>query len=185
MHRKSLRALLIAYGQAHPAEHETVDRFRAFVDAHPDCLDRSCRLGHVTASTWILSPDGTECLLTLHRKLGKWLQLGGHVDGEPEIWRAALREAQEESGMELFEVIPAPLDLDIHPIPARAAVPEHLHLDVRFLLRVEPGQELRQSDESLDLRWFPADQLGTVTAEESVLRLHRKASLVLGPGSGR
>ncbi len=78
-----------------------------------------------------------------------------------------------------------PLDLDIHTIPARGQEPEHLHLDVRFLLRVEAGQELVQSRESLDLRWFPVDGLHAVTTEESVLRLQRKAALVLRSASGR
>ncbi len=182
MRRRPLRELLNAYAVAHVAERATVDRFREFVDTHEDCLLRSCRPGHVTASTWILSPDRRSCLLTLHRKLGKWLQLGGHVDGEPEVWRAALREAQEESGMTRFQVAPLPLDLDVHSIPAHGDDPEHLHLDVRFLLITEPDQSLSQSSESLDLRWFPVDQLRSVTTEESVLRLQEKVRGLFSAG---
>lgn len=180
MERRPVRELLKAYRRANPAEHQVADRFLAFVDAHEDVLHRTCLPGHVTASCWILSPDGEHCLLTLHRKLGKWLQLGGHVDGEPEVWRAALREAQEESGMERFLVAPEPLDIDIHEIPAGHHEPAHLHHDIRFLLRAEPGQKLAISDESLELRWFPLDEVVERTAEESVLRLLRKANALPG-----
>lgn len=175
MERRSVRRLLEDYRAAHHDEHEVADRFLSFIDAHPDVLHRTCLPGHVTASCWILSADGEQCLLTHHRKLGKWLQLGGHVDGEPEIWRAALREAQEESGMTRFELEPVPLDIDIHEIPARGEEPAHLHHDVRFLMRAGAGQDIVRSEESLDLRWFPTDAVPRVTSEESVLRILRKA----------
>lgn len=172
--------LFDAYLARHPEEAALVARFRAFVLGHPDCLWRTCLVGHVTASAWIVRPDGRQALLTHHRKLGRWLQLGGHVDGEPHVEQAALREAVEESGMAHFELLGqatglVPLDLDVHPIPARAAEPAHDHWDVRFLLRAAPGQELVVSDESHDLRWFDAAALRAVTDEESVLRLARKA----------
>ncbi|MBL8736179.1 MAG: NUDIX hydrolase [Planctomycetes bacterium] len=182
MHRRHLNELFDRYARHFPAEHELVARFRAFVAAHPDCLLRTCVPGHITASAWIVAADGDAALLTHHRKLGKWLQLGGHVDGEPAIERAALREAQEESGMAEFTFEPSadgslvPLDLDVHPIPARKQEPEHLHWDVRFLLRAAPGQSLVVSAESNDLRWWPLAELGTATREESVLRLARKAA---------
>lgn len=182
MHRRHLNELFDRYARRFPAEHELVARFRGFVAGHADCLLRSCALGHITASAWIVSADGGAALLTHHRKLGKWLQLGGHVDGEEQVERAALREAQEESGMAEFTFAPGadgslvPLDLDVHPIPARKQEPEHLHWDVRFLLRAAPGQPLVVSAESTDLRWWPLAELGTATREESVLRLARKAA---------
>lgn len=185
MHRRPLIELLQRYGRANPDEAALVARFLAFVADHDDCLRRSCVPGHITASAWIVSADGTEALLTHHRKLGRWLQLGGHVDGEPHVEQAALREAQEESGMAEFEFARAadgalvPLDLDVHPIPARGSEPRHDHWDVRFLLRARPGQSLSISAESKDLRWFASDALRTVTDEDSVLRLCRK-SLQLG-----
>ncbi|MCA8956310.1 MAG: NUDIX hydrolase [Planctomycetes bacterium] len=136
---------------------------------------RTCAPGHLTASAWILAADGRHCLLAHHRKLGKWLQLGGHADGEPELWRVALREAQEESGMRDFAVGRTVLDLDLHPIPARGAEAEHLHFDVRFLLRAAPDQSLVCSDESNEVRWVEVGDLPRYTTEESVLRLARKA----------
>ncbi len=181
MHRQPLLALLERYTQLHPQE-RVVERFTAFVNEHPDCLERTCVLGHITASAWIVSPDGTQALLTHHRKLDRWLQLGGHVDGESDVVQAALREAQEESGIDEFDVLAGtatqPLDLDIHRIPDRGAEPAHDHLDVRFLLRAK-SEQLQISDESNDLRWFPLDEVRHATEEESVLRLGRKAVIRL------
>ncbi len=177
--------MLRRYEAAWESETEIVARFGQFIAAHDDCLLRSCVPGHITASCWILSPDDRQVLLTHHRKLNRWLQLGGHVDGEPQIERAALRESREESGMTRFEFVEwagealVPLDLDVHPIPARGDEPRHDHWDVRFLLRCEPGQELVMSDESHDLRWFEAGAVSAVTAEESVLRLLRKTTPIL------
>jgi 8-oxo-dGTP pyrophosphatase MutT (NUDIX family) len=182
VHRRPLIDLLARYRTAWPEEHARADRFAAFAAAHDDCLLRSCVPGHITASAWIVTADGDRCLLTHHRKLGRWLQLGGHVDGESCIELAALREAQEESGMTEFVFAKwagadlVPLDLDVHPIPARGSDPLHEHWDVRFLLVAGRGQELVMSDESTDLRWFDATALGLVTSEESVLRLARKTA---------
>ncbi|MCC7061480.1 MAG: NUDIX hydrolase [Planctomycetes bacterium] len=182
MHRRPLNELLRRYRAAWPDELAQVERFAAFANEHDDCLLRSCVPGHITASAWILSADRTRCLLTHHRKLGRWLQLGGHVDGEPQVELAALREAQEESGMRDFTLARwagadlVPLDLDVHEIPARGAEPAHDHWDVRFLLVAGRGQELAMSEESTDLRWFADEELAAVTGEESVLRLPRKAA---------
>ena len=185
MHRQALHDLLGHYQAAWPAERAIAQRFVAFTAAHDDCLLRTCVPGHITASAWIVSADGDRALLTHHKKLGRWLQLGGHVDGEPCVESAALREAQEESGMTDFvferwrgaELVP--LDLDVHPIPARGSEPRHEHWDVRFLLRAGRGQALALSDESTDLRWFGSAELAMVTDEESVLRLQRKAQSLL------
>lgn len=184
MHRRHLKNLLSRYLAVWPDEHELHGRFEAFVAAHDDCLLRTCVPGHITASAWILSPAGDAALLTHHKKLGKWLQLGGHVDGEPQVDHACLREAQEESGMQSFAFVPwaggelVPLDLDVHVIPARKLEPLHNHWDVRFLLQAESGQELVISHESNRLEWAPLEGLADFTGEESVLRLHRKAQLV-------
>jgi 8-oxo-dGTP pyrophosphatase MutT (NUDIX family) len=180
VHRRPLIELLARYAQRDSAAAAAAERFRAFAMAHADCLLRSCVPGHITASAWIVSSDGEQCLLTHHRKLDRWLQLGGHVDGEEHVERAALREAVEESGMQRFELLApggvlVPLDLDVHPIPARGSEPQHLHWDVRFLLRALPGQRLVLSSESKELRWVRGEQLATLTAEESVLRLQRTA----------
>ncbi|MBM4061044.1 MAG: NUDIX hydrolase [Planctomycetes bacterium] len=189
MHRHHLNLLLERYAARWPAERELARRFLAFAAAHPDCLSRRCVPGHVTASAWILSPDGGSALLTHHEKLGRWLQLGGHVDGEARIELGALREAQEESGMARLRFVDwaggavVPLDLDVHGIPACGTEPAHDHWDVRFLLQAAAGQRLVVSAESRDLRWFTAAELAVVTGEESVLRLSQKArACTAGPG---
>lgn len=179
MHRWPLLELLEHYLRRHPHERPCVERFALFVRGRPDCFLRSCIPGHVTASAWVLSADRQRFLLTHHRKLDRWLQVGGHVDGEPEVWRAALREAQEESGMwdlrfDMANGEILPLDVDVHEIPARPSEPTHLHYDVRFLLVAAPGQPLRVSDESHDLRWFPLAEMEQWVSEESVLRMGRK-----------
>jgi 8-oxo-dGTP pyrophosphatase MutT (NUDIX family) len=191
MHRKPLLELLARYALAHPAERPCVSRIRALVEGHEDCFERSCLPGHVTASAWILSPDRERVLLTRHRKLGRWLQLGGHADGDANVLRVALREAREESGMTRFGVLcradasppsapPLPLDVDVHGIPARGDEPEHAHHDIRYLLLAAEGQRLAISAESIDLDWFDPAALGALEADESLLRLRRKAAALLG-----
>jgi 8-oxo-dGTP pyrophosphatase MutT (NUDIX family) len=180
MHRQGLLALLERHLAQRPEDRAVVAQVGAFVRAHPDCFLRSCQEGHITGSAWILSADHRRALLTHHRKLDRWLQLGGHADGESDPRAVALREAREESGLERFRFLPdmndpLPLDLDVHPIPPHAGEPAHLHLDVRFLLVAEAGQRLRANDETNELRWFPRDRLFDWVDEESLLRLERRA----------
>lgn len=184
MHRAPALRLLERYAAAFPAEAALAARIRTLVEDRADCLLRTCRPGHVTASAWIVSAGFERFLLTHHRKLDRWLQLGGHVDGETELHRSALREAREESGMSAFafacaESEPLPLDLDVHVIPARGAEPEHEHHDFRFLLIAAPDQPLRISRESKDLRWFDDARLAEVAGDASVRRLGEKARAVL------
>jgi 8-oxo-dGTP pyrophosphatase MutT (NUDIX family) len=176
MHRRRLIALLDAYGDAHPAESAVVERFLSFVRAHERCFERDCFPGHVTGSAWLVNRPGTHVLLTHHRKLGRWLQLGGHADGETDPLLAATREAEEESGLAVEPVAEAVFDIDIHEIPARGADPVHLHYDVRFALRCSHTEEFRVSEESHDLAWVPVADLSDYTDEESVLRMARKWS---------
>ncbi len=189
MHRQPLFDLLARYRGCFPGESGVVDRITALVRTHTDCLLRSCPPGHITASAFIVDQNGERFLLTHHRKLNRWLQLGGHVDGESHAAQAALREAREESGMAHFDVVPVqgiaglPLDVDVHVIPARADEPEHEHHDIRFLLRARPGQDLVLSDESHALLWFRLHELEQIVHEESVLRLGRKARAILAAGA--
>lgn len=195
MHRQPLLNMLRRYRELHPDESDVAARIEQLVSAHADCFERTCRPGHITGSAWVLSHDRRQVLLVHHAKLDRWLQPGGHADGQTDIAAVALREAQEETGLvdlkgsELFSVATSekdsrpliPLDLDVHLIPPRynAAGQEtedaHEHHDVRFLFVAAPGQELVTSAESHEVRWFTRDQLLAVTDEESVLRMLRKA----------
>ncbi|MBC3193777.1 NUDIX domain-containing protein [Pseudonocardia sp. C8] len=132
----------------------------AFLDTRPDdACDRSCVPGHLTASALVLDADGTHTLLTLHPRVGRWVQLGGHCEPRDESLRAAaLREATEESGIAGLEIGEHPLHVDVHPVTCSLGVPTR-HLDVRYLVRAPTGAQPRISDESLDLRWWPVDGL--------------------------
>lgn len=176
MHRQPLLDQLADYAAKHPDEAETVARFIDFVRSDGDCFERSLAIGHVTGSAWIVNADGTQVLLTHHRKLDRWLQLGGHADGDPDVFAVAMKEAREESGLSDFEPVGDGIfDLDIHPIPARKSDPEHLHYDVRYLLRATGATDYVVSDESHDLRWVPLEEVTTLTTEDSMTRMVRKS----------
>ena len=175
MHRQPLLDQLTVDAAKHPDEAATVGRFIDFVKAEADCVERSLSIGHVTGSAWIVNADGSQVLLTHHAKLDRWLQLGGHADGESDVLAVALKEAREESGLTDFKPVGDGIfDLDIHPIPARKSDPEHLHYDVRYVLRATGNTDYIVSDESHDLRWVTPDEVEDLTGEESMLRMVRK-----------
>lgn len=182
MTRNDLLALLADYGRRHPDEEEMLSRILTLMETRGNCFDRDCLPGHITASAWIVSEESRAVLLTHHRKLERWLQLGGHTDGEANVLAAAMREAEEESGMTGFAPWPAEagpliLDIDVHLIPARKNEPAHEHHDIRFLLEVSEKQAIsRQVEESHDVRWFGADEVGAYLDEESLARMARKAN---------
>lgn len=136
--------------------------------AHPEGMYKPCQAGHLTASALVVDPSRGQVLLTLHRKLNMWLQMGGHCEAEDtSVARAALREAAEESGLAGLELLPGgPVRLDRHPIPA----PCNWHLDIQYAALAPPGAVPAISDESLDLRWFAYDEVAEV-ADASVVRL--------------
>jgi 8-oxo-dGTP pyrophosphatase MutT (NUDIX family) len=142
-----------------PGQRSLREAFLGFVAARPDACQRSCEPGHVTASALVLSATGSEVLLTLHPRVGAWLQLGGHCEPTDEtLVGAALREATEESGMTGLTIEPTPIHVDVHPITCSLGVPTR-HFDVRFAVRAPAGAEPVRSDESLDLRWWPVAAL--------------------------
>ncbi|MFI6036968.1 NUDIX hydrolase [Streptomyces sp. NPDC051315] len=149
-------------------QHELRQAYLDHLAAHPDGMWKACAAGHLTASALVIDPRRGRVLLTLHRKLRMWLQMGGHCEPQDvSLSAAALREATEESGIPGLTLLPGgPVRLDRHPIPA----PCHWHLDVQYAAVAPPGATQAISDESLDLRWFPYDAVPEV-ADESVVRL--------------
>jgi 8-oxo-dGTP pyrophosphatase MutT (NUDIX family) len=131
----------------------------AFLDARPDACARECRPGHVTASALVLDDTGSRVLLTLHPRLGRWVQLGGHCeDGDPDIVAAARREASEESGIANLRVDPGLAAVHVHPVTCSLGVPTR-HLDLQFIAHAPAGARIGISDESVDLRWWPINAL--------------------------
>lgn len=170
------RTILRSY-RPHDADQALVQaRMLSFIDEHPlDAHLRTQLVGHLTASALVIDATGERALLTHHRKLNRWLQLGGHCDGDANLAGAALREALEESGIAGLEIDPEPVDLDIHSIPARKDEPEHLHLDTRFLVYAPAGAIEALSEESHALAWVSPAELEQLSADESVQRLFRLA----------
>lgn len=152
------------------------ERFVELLGHGPGAFVRDHLPGHFTGSALVVTPSFDRILLTLHRKLGKWLQLGGHADGDVQLARVALREAEEESGLARLEVPGEPpriLDLDLHWIP-EGKEPGHSHYDVRYLVVAPIPEPLQLSEESTDLRWFSLTEARALSAERSLLRLFDK-----------
>ena len=175
MHRNLLINLLNNY---HPADSKEIGykaRMLDFISKHTNCFERELLIGHITASAFILNQDHTQALLLHHKKLDSWFQLGGHCDGDYDVLRVALKEAQEESGIN--EIAPVSLeifDIDIHTIPANSKEPEHDHYDIRFLLQVVSDEDVVVSEESHNLAWIDKNRDNLPTNERSVVRMFDK-----------
>lgn len=170
------RAILERYAPADSEQQKTRGAMLAFLDLHPrDAHLRTCVEGHLTASALVIDESRGKALLTFHKKLNRWLQLGGHCDGDANLPGAALREAEEESGIDGLVIDPAPIDLDIHLIPARKDELAHLHLDTRFLVYAPAGARETLSPESHSLGWFDSAGLAAIDTDASVRRLFTRA----------
>lgn len=169
-----------------------IEQMLEFVLKTPNCFERESNEGHVTGSAFIMNAEFTHCLLTQHRKLKKWIQLGGHSDGHPLVHEVSLKEAKEESGLNDFEFLDIrnfpktvimekalPFDIDIHLIPKTLKENEHFHYDIRFLLKASQNEKIAISSESLDLKWIPLEDIKNYTKEGSSLRQVKKVQALL------
>jgi 8-oxo-dGTP pyrophosphatase MutT (NUDIX family) len=168
---------LAALGTFDEQQEDVRTSMLTFARAHSDALHRSCEEGHFTGSALVVEQRTGRVLLLLHTKLRKWLQPGGHTDGEANLAATALREATEETGIIGLLVYPSPIDLDIHEVRPPAE-PPHLHHDVRYLVLAPQGSMPVGNHESQSLRWFHPDELSELGVDESVMRLVRRGLAV-------
>ncbi len=163
------------YKNTYPNEIAKAQAFQSLIAESPKAFSRENLEAHITASCWLLSLDQSRVLLTHHKKLNMWLQLGGHCDGNQDTLLAAHREAVEESGITLVKpLLSSFFDLDIHEIPERKTEPKHLHYDMTYLFQVVESEEFQVSNESNDLQWVEIDRLEKYTTESSMLRMREK-----------
>jgi 8-oxo-dGTP pyrophosphatase MutT (NUDIX family) len=174
-------ATLLAWQAPDPAQERLrssyVDHLRSRADGHL----RTCRPDHLTASVLVVSLDASEVLLTHHRRADAWFQLGGHVEpGDVSLAAAAERELREESGLTTYQLDPVPVQLDRHTVAFCGDGGDHL--DVRFVAIADPAQPLTVTEESHDVRWWPA---GDLPSEEESLHdlVARATARVAGQGS--
>ena len=174
---KNLATLLEEYIIEYPHENAATNMLD-FYNKDGNSFSKDNKKGHFTGSAWIVSPDRSMVLMTHHRKLNMWLQLGGHADGLDDLISVAIREAKEESGFDNFVLVNEKIfDLGIHEIPAVSEGPIHLHYDVRFLLEADPkNNTIIISDESHDVRWIPLDKVVKLNPENSMQRMVKKTS---------
>jgi len=175
MHRNKLLNLIENYKTNLNNDNSVADEFISFINDNPDCFKRSLKHGHITSSAFVINKERTHTLLTHHKKLDKWLQLGGHVDGKSDVLAEAIREVKEESGLEQIIVeFDGIFDLDVHLIPTNKNELQHYHYDVRFLLSTNITDELIISDESHDLKWIELTEITNYTSELSIIRMVQK-----------
>jgi 8-oxo-dGTP pyrophosphatase MutT (NUDIX family) len=173
--RHNFLELLANYPVSGTPETALRQEFLELVSSSADACMRSRLAGHLTGSAWLVSADGRKALLMHHRKLDRWLQPGGHADGDWDLAAVALREAMEETGLPNLHVEPAIFDLDKHRISARGTEPEHWHYDVRFVVRATGSQEFSGNTESWQLRWFDVHHLAQNDGlDESIRRMARR-----------
>ncbi len=183
--------LLARHRPADAKEARDIRRIQSLILAHPNIFSSRCAVGHITASAVIVEPESRRTLLHYHKRLGRWLQVGGHLERETDVAQAALREAREETGLPDLRFHPAagtaaPIDFDLHAIPKHGDQPEHLHLDFRYLLATSQPRALAPATgESTRFRWLSfADALGMGDEIDAALRrLLRKARDLFGDGA--
>jgi 8-oxo-dGTP pyrophosphatase MutT (NUDIX family) len=181
MDRSKLLVQLENYRTEYKEEGLFVGRFLSLLRNFPTCFTRALSTGHVTGSAWIMDGSGQHVLLTHHRKLNRWLQPGGHADGNEHVLQVALSEAEEETGLTALSLVSdAFFDIDIHAIPARGELQCHLHYDLRYLFLADKEEPFTVSHESHDLAWVPLPELDKVTlGNRSILRMAQKAHMYL------
>lgn len=177
MNRTFILNQLADYSSSFPEELLFVARFKTLL-THPRCFYRDHLPGHITGSAWIINHVQTKVLLLKHTKLNKWLQPGGHADGNENILDVSKKEVREETGIQELKLMHQSIfDIDIHSIPARNNFPEHLHYDIRFLFITNETAPLKINHESRSVKWISLTDIEEFTQEKSILRMKQKLFL--------
>jgi len=176
---KLLKKLIENYCCIYPNEKAPIDMLE-YLKTKSNVFSKTNYNGHFTGSGWVVNNSRNQILMTHHKKIGKWLQLGGHADGESNLILVAKREVYEESGLTKLNSINEEIfDLDIHTIPALSSEPSHIHYDVRFLFEASSESEkITVSNESLDVAWVPIENVVNLNPEKSIDRMIRKTKLL-------
>ena len=185
MHRQELLSLLQNHRTHFMEEAAYVRRARSFVEAHPDCFERSLLPAHVTGSAWVVNPDRSCALLLHHRKLNQWFQPGGHADGETDILGVALRESAEETGVDpahIHLIDSRIFDVDIHSV-SLPTQPLHEHIDIRFLLEIDSDIDAPGNHESNEVRWVPLHAVTRFNNNRSTYRMVKKTRRLRNAGA--
>lgn len=175
---KEFLDLLSAFNCVFDSEISIKERFIDFVQINEDCFERHLEIGHITASAFIFDFANNKTLLLHHKKLNKWLQPGGHCDGEKDTLSVAIKEVFEETGLLIENQKQRIFDLDIHTIPENKGVSPHEHFDVRYLLLADSSIPLIQNHETNQLKWVDMVEMEKYTTEESLIRMKKKIGLV-------
>ncbi len=170
--------LLESYNCLFESEELIKERFLDFVQKNEDCFERYLETGHITASAFIFDSENNKILLLHHKKLNKWLQPGGHCDGDKDTLSVAIKEVFEETGLVIENQAQSIFDLDIHTIPENKGIPEHEHFDVRYLLLADSKLPLVQNHETNQLKWVDLSEMENYTTEQSLKRMKNKLELV-------
>lgn len=185
MHRETLLNLLTQHQTRFMEEAGYVRAAHDFITQHPDCFDRELYPAHITGSAWVVNPTRTHVLMLHHRKHDQWFQPGGHADNDADILRVALRETQEETGIDpehIRLVSDAVFDVDIHTIPDSPYAPRHEHIDIRFLVEIDYRLPVPGNDESHQVLWVPLANVLRFNNNRSTYRMLEKTRQMRGHG---
>jgi 8-oxo-dGTP pyrophosphatase MutT (NUDIX family) len=175
MHRKIILDLLRKHKGFDENEANMLAEMIDFVEKYKDCFERELAIGHVTGSAWIVDKSRNFVLMMHHRKLDKWFQPGGHCDGDNDVLRVAMKEAQEETGLSDIQIVSNEIfDVDVHLIPQRKDIAAHFHYDVRFLFEADKEIPLIINEESNDLAWVKLSEVKSHNNSDSIMRMVRK-----------
>lgn len=175
MNKREIIEQIEAYSPDDLDEIKYKEDLLTFINSHDILLGKGNPDGHITASAWVINEDRTKALMTWHRKLDRWLQLGGHTEVNESLIQSAIREVEEESSLRNIRLVSKEIfDIDIHKIPNNPKDKAHYHYDVRFLIQGSEDEPLLISEESKDLAWIPLEEMHTYNNNRSVIRMVEK-----------